>query len=67
MLSLRRLLLHQMKQLSANTRWSLFSSRSGLTKMDLGESQFQPLALSDTLSFDGLGTPLQAPLASPQE
>uniref|UniRef100_A0A3Q3WQ48 Uncharacterized protein n=1 Tax=Mola mola TaxID=94237 RepID=A0A3Q3WQ48_MOLML len=44
-----------------------FSSSTGLTKMDLGDSQFQPLALSDTLSFDGLGTPLQAPLASPQE
>lgn len=35
--------------------------------MDVGDSQFQPLALSDTLSFDALGTPLQAPLASPQE
>ncbi|KAM9798022.1 nuclear receptor coactivator 1 [Neosynchiropus ocellatus] len=44
-----------------------FSSSSGLTKMDVADSQFQPLALSDTLSFDGLGTPLQAPLASPQE
>uniref|UniRef100_A0A4W6EUD1 Nuclear receptor coactivator 1 n=1 Tax=Lates calcarifer TaxID=8187 RepID=A0A4W6EUD1_LATCA len=43
------------------------TSFSGLTKMDVGDSQFQPLALSDTLSFDGLGTPLQAPLASPQE
>ncbi|XP_068198362.1 nuclear receptor coactivator 1 isoform X2 [Antennarius striatus] len=46
---------------------NLFSSSTGLTKMDVGDSQFQPLALSDTLSFDGLGTPLQAPLASPQE
>uniref|UniRef100_A0A7N8X0D0 Nuclear receptor coactivator 1 n=1 Tax=Mastacembelus armatus TaxID=205130 RepID=A0A7N8X0D0_9TELE len=44
-----------------------FSSSTGLTKLDMGESQFQPLALSDTLSFDGLGTPLQVPLASPQE
>ncbi|XP_034756647.1 nuclear receptor coactivator 1 [Etheostoma cragini] len=44
-----------------------FSSNTGLSKMDAGDSQFQPLALSDTLSFDGLGTPLQAPLASPQE
>ncbi|XP_040919829.1 nuclear receptor coactivator 1 [Toxotes jaculatrix] len=44
-----------------------FSSSTGLNKMDVGDSQFQPLALSDTLSFDGLGTPLQAPLASPQE
>ncbi|KAM9840206.1 nuclear receptor coactivator 1 [Aulostomus maculatus] len=44
-----------------------FSSSTGLTKMDLADSQFQPLALSDTLTFDGLGTPLQAPLASPQE
>ncbi|CAN9507507.1 unnamed protein product [Ophioblennius macclurei] len=44
-----------------------FTSSTGLTKMDVGESQFQPLALADTLSFDGLGTPLQAPLASPQE
>ncbi|XP_008287398.1 nuclear receptor coactivator 1 isoform X1 [Stegastes partitus] len=44
-----------------------FSSSTGLTKMDVGDSQFQALALSDTLSFDGLGTPLQAPLASPQE
>lgn len=35
--------------------------------MDAGDSQFQPLALADTLTFDGLGTPLQAPLASPQE
>ncbi|XP_054474422.1 nuclear receptor coactivator 1 [Anoplopoma fimbria] len=46
-----------------------FSSSTGLSKMDVGDSQFQPLSLSlsDTLSFDGLGTPLQAPLASPQE
>ncbi|XP_060947491.1 nuclear receptor coactivator 1 [Limanda limanda] len=44
-----------------------FSSSTGLTKMDVGDSQFQPLALSDTLSFDGLGSLLQAPLASPQE
>ncbi|XP_054871894.1 nuclear receptor coactivator 1 isoform X1 [Amphiprion ocellaris] len=44
-----------------------FSSSTGLTKMDVGDSQFQALALSDTLSFDGLGTPLPAPLASPQE
>ncbi|KAF1376897.1 hypothetical protein PFLUV_G00216240 [Perca fluviatilis] len=44
-----------------------FSSSTGLSKMDVGDSQFQPLTLSDTLSFDGLGTPLQAPLASPQE
>ncbi|XP_037606131.1 nuclear receptor coactivator 1 isoform X2 [Sebastes umbrosus] len=44
-----------------------FSSSTGLSKMDVGDSQFQPLALSDTLSFDGLGTPLQGPLASPQE
>lgn len=35
--------------------------------MDVGDSQFQPLALSDTLSFDALGPSLQAPLASPQE
>ncbi|XP_053736199.1 nuclear receptor coactivator 1 isoform X2 [Synchiropus splendidus] len=46
---------------------SPFTSSSGLTKMEVGDSQFQPLALSDTLSFDGVGTPLQAPLASPQE
>lgn len=39
----------------------------GLTKMDVADSQFQPLALSDTLPFDVLGNPLQAPLASPQE
>ncbi|XP_061563441.1 nuclear receptor coactivator 1 isoform X1 [Cololabis saira] len=38
-----------------------------LMKMDVGDSQFQPLALSDTLSFGGLGNPLQASLASPQE
>ncbi|XP_058468494.1 nuclear receptor coactivator 1 [Solea solea] len=46
-----------------------FGSSTGLTKLDLGDSQFQPLSLSlsDTLSFDGLGTSLQAPLASPQE
>uniref|UniRef100_A0A3P8SVX0 Nuclear receptor coactivator 1 n=1 Tax=Amphiprion percula TaxID=161767 RepID=A0A3P8SVX0_AMPPE len=44
-----------------------FSSSTGLTKMDVGDAQFQALALSDTLSFDGLGTPLPAPLASPQE
>uniref|UniRef100_A0A3P8UVD4 Nuclear receptor coactivator 1 n=1 Tax=Cynoglossus semilaevis TaxID=244447 RepID=A0A3P8UVD4_CYNSE len=37
-----------------------FSSSTGLTKMDMGE--IQPLALSDTLLFDSLGTPLQAPL-----
>ncbi|XP_034382960.1 nuclear receptor coactivator 1 [Cyclopterus lumpus] len=42
-----------------------FSSSIGLSKMDVGESLF--LSLSDTLTFDGLGTPLQAPLASPQE
>uniref|UniRef100_A0A3Q2P0P3 Nuclear receptor coactivator 1 n=1 Tax=Fundulus heteroclitus TaxID=8078 RepID=A0A3Q2P0P3_FUNHE len=45
----------------------LINSSAGLTKMDVGDSQFQPLALSDTLSFDGLGTPLQASLSSPQE
>ncbi|XP_038128727.1 nuclear receptor coactivator 1 [Cyprinodon tularosa] len=44
-----------------------FAPSSGLTKMDVGDSQFQPLALSDTLSFDGLGTPLQTSLSSPQE
>ncbi|KAL6096147.1 ncoa1 [Pungitius sinensis] len=44
-----------------------FSSSTGLSKMDEGDSQFQPLSLSDTLSLDGLGTPLTAPLASPQE
>ncbi|XP_028996153.1 nuclear receptor coactivator 1 isoform X2 [Betta splendens] len=44
-----------------------FSSTTGLTKMDVGDSQFQPLALSDTSPFDGLGAPIQAPLASPQE
>ncbi|XP_029352857.1 nuclear receptor coactivator 1 isoform X2 [Echeneis naucrates] len=44
-----------------------FSSSTGLTKMDVGDSQFQPLALSESLPFDSLGTPLQAPLASPQE
>ncbi|XP_036003086.1 nuclear receptor coactivator 1 isoform X3 [Fundulus heteroclitus] len=44
-----------------------FAPSTGLTKMDVGDSQFQPLALSDTLSFDGLGTPLQASLSSPQE
>uniref|UniRef100_A0A8C6UKH2 Nuclear receptor coactivator 1 n=1 Tax=Neogobius melanostomus TaxID=47308 RepID=A0A8C6UKH2_9GOBI len=45
----------------------IFSSSTGLTKMDVADSQFQPLALSDTLPFDVLGNPLQAPLASPQE
>ncbi|XP_077365998.1 nuclear receptor coactivator 1 [Festucalex cinctus] len=44
-----------------------FSSSTGLTKLDLADSQFQPLSLADSLSFDGLGTPLQAPLTSPQE
>ncbi|KAF0023853.1 hypothetical protein F2P81_024483 [Scophthalmus maximus] len=44
----------------------LISGIYSLTKMDLGDVQFQPLTLSDTLSFDALG-PLQAPLASPQE
>ncbi|KAM4529834.1 nuclear receptor coactivator 1 isoform 2-T2 [Fundulus diaphanus] len=44
-----------------------FAPSTGLTKMDVGDSQFQPLALSDTLSFDGLGPPLQASLSSPQE
>ncbi|KAM4712605.1 LOW QUALITY PROTEIN: nuclear receptor coactivator 1 [Anableps anableps] len=44
-----------------------FASSAGLTKMDVRDSQFQPQALSDTLSFDGHGTPLQASLASPQE
>ncbi|KAI4797979.1 hypothetical protein KUCAC02_024722, partial [Chaenocephalus aceratus] len=42
-----------------------FSSTTGLSKMDVGNSQFQALVLSDALSFDGLG--IQAPLASPQE
>ncbi|XP_028296345.1 nuclear receptor coactivator 1 isoform X2 [Gouania willdenowi] len=42
-----------------------FSSSTGVTKLDVGDSPFQPL--SDSLSFDGLGTALQAPLASPQE
>ncbi|XP_071058029.1 nuclear receptor coactivator 1 [Pseudochaenichthys georgianus] len=42
-----------------------FSSTTGLSKMDVGDSQFQALVLSDALSFDGLG--IQAPLASPQE
>uniref|UniRef100_A0A3B4B614 Uncharacterized protein n=1 Tax=Periophthalmus magnuspinnatus TaxID=409849 RepID=A0A3B4B614_9GOBI len=45
----------------------IFSSSTGLSKMDVADSQFQPLALSDTLPFDVLGNPLQAPLASPQE
>ncbi|XP_077408237.1 nuclear receptor coactivator 1 isoform X2 [Vanacampus margaritifer] len=44
-----------------------FSSSTGPTKLDLVDSQFQPLSLSDSLSFDALGTPLQAPLSSPQE
>ncbi|XP_027896914.1 nuclear receptor coactivator 1 isoform X2 [Xiphophorus couchianus] len=44
-----------------------FAPSTGLTKMDVGDSQFQPLALTDTLSFDGHGTPLQSSLASPQE
>lgn len=35
--------------------------------MDVADSQFQPLTLSDTLPFDVLGNSLQAPLASPQE
>ncbi|KAM9703369.1 LOW QUALITY PROTEIN: nuclear receptor coactivator 1 [Menidia menidia] len=43
-----------------------FGSNAGQNKMDVGDSQFQPLALSDTLSFDGIGS-LPAPLASPQE
>ncbi|KAK1875235.1 Nuclear receptor coactivator 1 [Dissostichus eleginoides] len=42
-----------------------FSSTTGLSKMDVGDSQFQALVLSDALSFDGLG--IQALLASPQE
>ncbi|XP_076024160.1 nuclear receptor coactivator 1 isoform X2 [Genypterus blacodes] len=46
-----------------------FSSSTGLdglTKME--GSEFQPLGLSDSLAFDrGPGTPIQAPLASPQE
>nr|XP_057925736.1 nuclear receptor coactivator 1 isoform X2 [Doryrhamphus excisus] len=42
---------------------SPFSSSTGPSKLDLADSPFQPL----TLSFDTLGTPLQAPLASPQE
>uniref|UniRef100_A0A096M7C6 Nuclear receptor coactivator 1 n=1 Tax=Poecilia formosa TaxID=48698 RepID=A0A096M7C6_POEFO len=44
-----------------------FAPSTGLTKMDVGDSQFQPLALTDTLSFDGHGTPLQPSLASPQD
>ncbi|XP_077949132.1 nuclear receptor coactivator 1 isoform X3 [Gasterosteus aculeatus] len=44
-----------------------FSSSTGLPKMNVGDSQFQPLSLSDTLSFDGLETALAATLASPQE
>lgn len=45
----------------------IFNSSTGLTKMDVADSQFQPLTLSDTLPFDVLGNSLQAPLASPQE
>ncbi|XP_054910477.1 nuclear receptor coactivator 1-like isoform X3 [Poeciliopsis prolifica] len=44
-----------------------FAPSTGPTKMDVGDSQFQPLALTDTLSFDGHGAPLQSSLASPQE
>ncbi|KAF7651315.1 hypothetical protein LDENG_00112460 [Lucifuga dentata] len=48
-----------------------FSSSTGLdgiAKMEVSDAQFQPVALSDTLTFDGrLGTTIQAPLASPQE
>uniref|UniRef100_A0A8C6KGY4 Nuclear receptor coactivator 1 n=1 Tax=Nothobranchius furzeri TaxID=105023 RepID=A0A8C6KGY4_NOTFU len=46
---------------------SMLYSIPGLTKMDVGDSQFQPLALSESLSFDGIVAPLQASLASPQE
>ncbi|KAF7230825.1 nuclear receptor coactivator 1 isoform X1 [Nothobranchius furzeri] len=46
---------------------NLFGPSMGLTKMDVGDSQFQPLALSESLSFDGIVAPLQASLASPQE
>ncbi|XP_077600338.1 nuclear receptor coactivator 1 [Stigmatopora nigra] len=46
---------------------NLFSSTTGQTKLDLADSQFQPLTLPDSLSFDTLGTPLQTPLTSPQE
>lgn len=46
---------------------SPFSSSTGLAKMEVGDAQFQPLPMSDSLSFDGFGNPLQAPLASPQE
>lgn len=41
---------------------------SGLSKMETDSQQFRPLALTDSLSFDGgIGNPVQASLASPQE
>ncbi|CAB1342966.1 unnamed protein product, partial [Coregonus sp. 'balchen'] len=45
-----------------------FNSNTGLSKMETDSQQFQPLALTDSLSFDGgMGNPVQASLASPQE
>lgn len=55
------------KESSPFPETEIFSSSTGLTKMDVADSHFQPLGLSDTLPFDVLGNPLQAPLASPQE
>uniref|UniRef100_A0A8C7QVB8 Nuclear receptor coactivator 1 n=1 Tax=Oncorhynchus mykiss TaxID=8022 RepID=A0A8C7QVB8_ONCMY len=45
-----------------------FNSNTGLSKMETDSQQFRPLALTDSLSFDGgMGNPVQASLASPQE
>ncbi|XP_064781250.1 nuclear receptor coactivator 1-like isoform X2 [Oncorhynchus masou masou] len=45
-----------------------FNSNTGLSKIETDSQQFRPLALTDSLSFDGgMGNPVQASLASPQE
>uniref|UniRef100_A0A8C7LCG6 Nuclear receptor coactivator 1 n=1 Tax=Oncorhynchus kisutch TaxID=8019 RepID=A0A8C7LCG6_ONCKI len=45
-----------------------FGSNTALSKIETDSQQFQTLALTETLSFDGgVGNPVQASLASPQE
>uniref|UniRef100_A0A6Q2XD27 Nuclear receptor coactivator 1 n=1 Tax=Esox lucius TaxID=8010 RepID=A0A6Q2XD27_ESOLU len=45
-----------------------FNSSTGLSKMETDSQHFQPLALTESLSFDGdMGNAVPAPLASPQE
>ncbi|KAL0967477.1 hypothetical protein UPYG_G00252750 [Umbra pygmaea] len=45
-----------------------FNSNNGLSKMETDSQQFQPLALTESMPFDGgVGNPVQVSLAPPQE